>query len=50
MLHLLKGWGGAAPGQGPTLDSSYAAPFFRWSVRLLREIPPPPQGSVSLAV
>ncbi len=42
---------GAAPGQGPFLDSSYAAQFFRWSVRLLREVPPPlPQGSVSLAV
>jgi hypothetical protein len=52
IFSFLKDGGGAAPGQGPTLDSSCAAPFFRWSVRLLREVPPPPpiQGSVSLAV
>ena len=35
--------GGAAPGQGPTLDSSYAASFFLgWSGRPLRKVLPPP--------
>ena len=55
--------GGAAPGQGPTLDSSYAASFFLVGAAGLSEkfSPPPPQwvgggewapppGSVSSAV